>query len=86
MRWVHDFWYYYSRTFVCMAIIDALLVGLIVFLLVENSEQRETILKLRLEINDLKYRTLKQEPVPRTKSFDYFDDYDFEEYDRDRPR
>ncbi|MGZ2609457.1 hypothetical protein [uncultured Bacteroides sp.] len=86
MRWVHDFWYYYSRTFVCMVIIDALLVGVIVFLLVESKNQRETILKLRLEINDLKYRTPKQEPVPRTKSFDYFDDYDFEEYDRDRPR
>ncbi len=86
MRWVHDFWYYYSRTFVCMVIIDALLVGVIVFLLVEDKNQRETILKLRLEINDLKYRTPKQELPPRTKSFDCFDDYDFEEYDRDRPR
>lgn len=52
MRWVHDFWYYYSRTFVCMVIIDALLVGVIVFLLVEDKNHRETILKLRLEIND----------------------------------
>ncbi len=86
MRWVQDFWYYYSRTFVCMVIIDAFLVGLIVFLLVENSEQRETILKLRLEINDLRYRTPKQEPVPRTKSFDCFDDYEFWENYRDRLR
>ncbi len=86
MRWVQDFWYYYSRTFVCMVIIDALLVGLIVFLLVENSEQRETILKLRLEINDLRYRMPKQEPVPRTKSFDSFDDYEFWENYRDRLR
>lgn len=86
MRWVHDFWYYYSRTFVCMVIIDALLVGVIVFLLVEDKNQRETILKLRLEINDLKYRTPKQELEPRTKSFDCFDDYDFWKNDRDRPR
>lgn len=85
MRWVQDFWYYYSRTFVCMVIIDTLLVGVIVLLLIENKKQRETMLKLNLEIIDLKYKP-KQDLAPKTKSYDCFDDYEFWENYRDRLR
>lgn len=81
MRGVHNFWYYYSQTFVSMVIFGILLVGVIVFLLVENNEQRETILKLRLEIIDLKYSVSKQELKPRVKSLDY---WEYELWDRER--
>lgn len=73
MRWLRDLWHYYSQTFTCMVFLGALLVGAIVFLLVENNGQRETILKLRLEINDLKYRMPGQELKPRVKRPDYLE-------------
>ena len=85
MKWVRNFWHYYSQTFICMVILYAFLAGVIVFLLAEDKKQRETILKLKLEINDLKYRTPERELEPRRKSFDCFD-YVFREHDRDRPR
>lgn len=81
MRWVRDFWYYYSQTFVCMVILDAFLVGVIVFLLIENNEQRETNLKLRLEIIDLKHSVPKQELNPRVKYLDYLE---YELWDKGR--
>lgn len=85
MRWVRDFWHYYSQTFICMVILDIFLVGVIVFLLIENNEQRKTNLKLRLEINDLKYRAPKQELRPRIKFSDYLE-YELRDSGRDRMR
>ena len=80
MRWVRNFWYYYSQIFICMVILYAFLIGVIVLLLVENKKQRDTILKLNLEIIDLKYKP-KQDLVPRKKCHDCFD-YRF--WDRER--
>lgn len=85
MRCVRDFWHYYSQTFICMIILVIFLVGVIVFLLIENSEQRKTNLKLRLEINTLKYRVPKQELRPRVKFSDYLE-YEFRDSGRDRMR
>lgn len=72
MRWVRNSWYYYSQTFICMVILYAFLIGVIVLLLIENKKQRETMLKLNLEIIDLKYKP-KQDLAPKTKSYDCFE-------------
>lgn len=40
------------------------LIGVITLLLIENKKQRDTILKLNLEMIDLKYKS-KQDLVPR---------------------
>jgi len=85
MRWLRDFWHYYSQTLTCMVLLGALLVGAIVFLFVENNGQRETILKLRLEINDLKYRMPRQELKPRVKRPDYLE-YEYMLWDRETNR